>query len=304
MSLTRRIDPVSIIFSLLLVGVSHAFLVPIQQQSTCHTAVVSRNKSTVNVLYASTTKKTTTEVSAAIPLWLSTCTSTPSSSLCGWNQTQVPSSSTAAKRVEDANVPEAHRGLHDFLYGEEEDHGAGQSSSSTSDDLTFTRETIYSVAKWLETYASSRIPAVYGVMDAKGTLRYIGVSRNVGLSLSSHVKAMSPEIVSSVQMRSFKFPKREEVSDSHTGGKLRIISYRRGNVRIYSLLSLILHVLIGTAHGILCTFPSLPLTTDGGLPRKLAKWVIWRAWRESRWRLGCINQGGKSAYVAIDHRYR
>jgi hypothetical protein len=81
----------------------------------------------------------------------------------------------------DATVPEGHKGLHTYLYGEEGTaegtHGAGSSSSaggSSSGYVQFTRGTIHAVDEWLARHDSSpdqaKVAGVYGVYDDFGGL--------------------------------------------------------------------------------------------------------------------------------------
>lgn len=74
----------------------------------------------------------------------------------------------------DAAVPEAHRGLHTYLYGEEGAESAHASSSGSNGGtgatyVQFTRGTVHSVEEWLGRYDSSqeqpKVAGVYGVYD-------------------------------------------------------------------------------------------------------------------------------------------
>lgn len=108
-------------------------------------------------------------------------------------------------RIEDRDVPLAHRGLHDFLYSDEEDHGATASDGSVE---LFDGSSLYEVSQWLKDHGESRHAAVYAVVGKDETVNFVGVSRNVALSVSAHVVNEGEERVHSLKVRSFKFPKR------------------------------------------------------------------------------------------------
>lgn len=123
----------------------------------------------------------------------------------------VPITAVAA----DDNVPEGHKGLHEFLYGDNNDHGAtsAAAAAAAAEAEAFTRtQTPLPVAAFLDRFKDARLAAVYGVYDAQQTLRYVGVTRNVVVSLTGHLQAHGAEVVSSVALQSFKFPKREEMA--------------------------------------------------------------------------------------------
>jgi len=124
----------------------------------------------------------------------------------------VPAVSAVAA---DDNVPEGHKGLHEFLYGDNNDHGAASAAAAAAaaEAEAFTRtQTPLPVTAFLDRFKDARLAAVYGVYDAKQTLRYVGVTRNVIVSLTGHLQAHGAEVVSSVALQSFKFPKREEMA--------------------------------------------------------------------------------------------
>eukprot|EP00903_Cladosiphon_okamuranus_P019159 g17622.t1 len=115
---------------------------------------------------------------------------------------------TEEVRLEDRDVPQAHRGLHDFLYGDEEDHGASASDGSVE---LFDGTKLYEVSKWLEDNAESKHAAVYAVVGKDETVNFVGVGRNVALSVASHLANEGGDMVHFLKLRSFKFPKREEM---------------------------------------------------------------------------------------------
>lgn len=137
--------------------------------------------------------------------------------------------------IEHQNVPEAHRGLHDTLYpsSAEDEHGSSSSSTlSGTASFAFFQDTVGVNAQPVSSFLSvadnhsSKIAAVYGVLDASGVLQYVGVSRNVALNLRSHLAEFGPDTVTSVRMRTFSFPRRAEmeavrdawVSDADSAG--------------------------------------------------------------------------------------
>jgi Fe-S cluster biogenesis protein NfuA len=57
-----------------------------------------------------------------------------------------------------------------------------------------------------------KLACVYGVVDAGGALRYVGMSRDLGLALRGHLRAFGAEVVAGVRVRTFRFPRRREMS--------------------------------------------------------------------------------------------
>ncbi|CAM9257904.1 unnamed protein product, partial [Choristocarpus tenellus] len=78
----------------------------------------------------------------------------------------------------------SHRGLHDFLYSNNEDHGATATDGSTE---SFDGTLLYKVSKWLEDNKESKHAAVYAVVGKDSVVNFVGVSRNVALSVGAHV---------------------------------------------------------------------------------------------------------------------
>ncbi|KAJ8608116.1 hypothetical protein CTAYLR_010246 [Chrysophaeum taylorii] len=85
-------------------------------------------------------------------------------------------------RLEDRDVPEAHRGLHEMLYGSGDDTHAVVADQGEREDGRS-----HEIAAWLAS-SSRKVTGVYTVRDATGKVRYVGVSRDVATSLRSHVK--------------------------------------------------------------------------------------------------------------------
>jgi len=71
-------------------------------------------------------------------------------------------------------VPEGHKGLHSYLYGEEGAEGAHATSAGDSGYVQFTRGTIHPIDEWLARHDSTqgqpKVAGVYGVYDDFGGL--------------------------------------------------------------------------------------------------------------------------------------
>jgi hypothetical protein len=113
--------------------------------------------------------------------------------------------------IEHQNVPTEHRGLHDFLYSSDDEH-AVEEVSVTSELLNNGVE-IMPLAAWLGVTSNTKIAGVYAVLNAERRTQYIGYSRNVLLSLNGHVAQNGEQNCTYVRVQTFKFPKREEMSD-------------------------------------------------------------------------------------------
>lgn len=57
------------------------------------------------------------------------------------------------------------------------------------------------MSEWLEANAESKHAAVYAVVGKDGTFNFVGVSRNVALSLAGHVKEQGQDKVYQVKVR-------------------------------------------------------------------------------------------------------
>lgn len=119
-------------------------------------------------------------------------------------------------------VPEGHRGLHDFLYGgDKEAHGASSPAAQQATLPSFTREATHSVSSWLEQFGTSKLAGVYAVLDSSSATRFVGITRNVALALKNHLQSKGPEVVASVQIQGFGFPKKEEVGGGYIPARER-----------------------------------------------------------------------------------
>ncbi|CAM9833168.1 unnamed protein product, partial [Phaeothamnion confervicola] len=115
-----------------------------------------------------------------------------------------------AVRLEDRGVPMAHRGLHDFLYSADEDHGASTQGAARTVEV-FDGTQLYKVEQWVKDHGESRHAAVYAVIGADDEVKFVGLSRNVALSLGAHLKNEGPQSVDRIRVHSYRFPRREEM---------------------------------------------------------------------------------------------
>ncbi len=109
--------------------------------------------------------------------------------------------------IEHQNVPTAHQGLHEFLYSAADEHG----TAAASTQLELAGDKILPVAEWQALAENARVAAVYAVLDSSNQTQYIGYSRNVLTSLKGHSIEHGGDVCAYVRVRSFKFPKREEM---------------------------------------------------------------------------------------------
>ncbi len=117
-------------------------------------------------------------------------------------ETVKPDSANPA--IEHQNVPQEHRGLHDFLYSSADVHGA-----EATPEANVTAEANTTIEDWCN--ANAKVAGVYAVLNSSQQTQYIGYSRNVSLSLRSHLTAHGAEVCALVRVQPFKFPKREEM---------------------------------------------------------------------------------------------
>jgi hypothetical protein len=105
----------------------------------------------------------------------------------------------------DDAVPEGHKGLHGFLYGEggAEVHGSGSSSSKDfkvregEDDGTG----MVSYEAYLAPREPHKFAGVFAIYDAEGSVQYVSYSRNVVSSLKSLRGRVGEAKCSSVRVR-------------------------------------------------------------------------------------------------------
>ncbi|MEH2065239.1 MAG: GIY-YIG nuclease family protein [Nostoc sp.] len=113
--------------------------------------------------------------------------------------------------IEHQNVPINHRGLHEFLYSSEDEHAAIE--VSITPELPNNSAEIIDLEAWCAAAENAKIAGVYAVLDVERLTQYIGYSRNVLLSLNSHVTQNGEQKCTFVRVQAFKFPKRQEMED-------------------------------------------------------------------------------------------
>ncbi len=138
------------------------------------------------------------------------------------NETVNPESASAA--IEHQNVPQEHRGLHDFLYSSTDEHGA----ETAPEVATVTADANTPIEDWCN--ANAKVAGVYVVLNISQQTQYIGYSRNVSLSLRSHLTAHGAEVCALVRVQPFKFPKREEMEQLRDQWIAKLPSLPPGNI--------------------------------------------------------------------------
>lgn len=111
--------------------------------------------------------------------------------------------------IEHQNVPQAHRGLHDFLYSSEDEHSVAASEAPAIEINS--ESAVTSLEAWCADTAEAKVAGVYAVLNQERQTQYIGYSRNVSLSLKSHLTQHGEQTCAFVKVQPFKFPKREEM---------------------------------------------------------------------------------------------
>lgn len=112
--------------------------------------------------------------------------------------------------IEHQNVPQEHQGLHSFLYGSDNEHTATPTSAPNLDSQG---DEMMSVAEWSEKAAGTKIAGVYAVFNGDHQLQYVGISRNVLLSLNGHISQVGEDACAFLRLTTFKFPKREDMEN-------------------------------------------------------------------------------------------
>jgi hypothetical protein len=109
--------------------------------------------------------------------------------------------------IEHQQVPQEHRGLHDFLYSSTDEHGVETASAVG----TITTDANAPIEDWCNTAQNAKVAGVYAVLNSSQQTQYVGYSRNVTLALRSHLTAHGADVCALVRVQPFKFPKREEM---------------------------------------------------------------------------------------------
>ena len=106
--------------------------------------------------------------------------------------------------LEHQNVPVAHQGLHNFLYGSDNEHNAERSAEIISDGTNITP-----VSQWEQQTGDNKVAGVYAVIDSDRTYQYIGYSRDVLRSVKGHIAQNGDRACTYIRVKTFKFPKRQ-----------------------------------------------------------------------------------------------
>ncbi|MEA5448857.1 GIY-YIG nuclease family protein [Leptolyngbya sp. CCNP1308] len=113
----------------------------------------------------------------------------------------------APKAIEHQNVPVEHRSLHDFLYSAADEHAAAAAPSITATDSS-----TLPIADWCDQTQDAKVTGVYAVRDRAGQTQFIGISRNISLSLRSHLLEKGEAVCALVTVQPFAFPSREAMA--------------------------------------------------------------------------------------------
>ncbi|KAH9311825.1 hypothetical protein KI387_026860, partial [Taxus chinensis] len=116
--------------------------------------------------------------------------------------TQVKNSPTSV--VTDESVPDGHAGLHGFLYG---DKGADVHGFNTQKIKAKEGEddgaSILPFQDYVNRRDNLKFGGVYAIYDSQDQIQYVGYSRNVILSLKSHMVRVGQSMCYSVRVKMF-----------------------------------------------------------------------------------------------------
>ncbi|KAI5061793.1 hypothetical protein GOP47_0022332 [Adiantum capillus-veneris] len=103
--------------------------------------------------------------------------------------------------VSDKNVPEGHKGLHGFLYGDGDAdvHSSDASCLSVTDDGT----SVEALDEYLIARDGLKFAGVFSLYNNQHALQYVGFSRNVIVSLRSHVHKFGRETCAFVRVKAY-----------------------------------------------------------------------------------------------------
>lgn len=123
----------------------------------------------------------------------------------------IPVATNQEVPIENQNIPIEHQGLHNFLYNSDDEHSATDisinSNLENNGDITIPLDT------WCELSQNAKVAGVYAVLDAKHLTQYVGYSRNLLISLNSHVAQNGKETCAFIRVKTFKYPKRTEMEE-------------------------------------------------------------------------------------------
>lgn len=108
--------------------------------------------------------------------------------------------------LEHQNVPQAHQGLHDFLYSADDEHSAAIAIAPIAERIVADP---VNLKAWCDEAQEVKVAGVYAVFDGDRQPQFIGYSRNVALSLRSHLTQKGEAICALMSLQPFKFPKRD-----------------------------------------------------------------------------------------------
>lgn len=109
--------------------------------------------------------------------------------------------------LEHQNVPIAHQGLHSFLYSSDREHSAEEAAGVINADGT----EIVEISVWEQQTENSKVAGVYAVLDSDRLYQYISYSRDVLRSLKGHITQNGTQVCTYIRVKTFKFPKRQEM---------------------------------------------------------------------------------------------
>lgn len=109
--------------------------------------------------------------------------------------------------IEHQNVPQAHQGLHGFLYSSDDEHSALPPIAEPA----LLPETTVPLTDWCKSVGTAKIAGVYAVINSDRQTQFIGYSRNVALSLRGHLTQLGQDTCAFVRVQPFDFPKRDDM---------------------------------------------------------------------------------------------
>ncbi|MEM9162037.1 MAG: GIY-YIG nuclease family protein [Cyanobacteria bacterium P01_F01_bin.4] len=109
--------------------------------------------------------------------------------------------------IEHQNIPQAHQGLHNFLYSSDDEHSTELTVAPVSVEPSV--DIPLSVQDWCDQAQNAKVAGVYAVLNGDRQTQFVGYSRNVALSLRSHLTQKGADICALVRVHPFKFPKRD-----------------------------------------------------------------------------------------------
>ncbi len=123
----------------------------------------------------------------------------------------IPVETNQQVPIEDQNIPIEHQGLHNFLYSSDDEHSAVD--IGISPNLENHGERTIPLDAWCELSQNAKVAGVYAVLDDKSSTQYVGYSRNVLISLNSHIAQNGKETCAFVRVKTFKYPRRTEMEE-------------------------------------------------------------------------------------------